>query len=191
MRMADLGPAAARRIVGVTLPPLKTRWSPNQSERTSHVDLVVVHDTEGGYEGSVAWFAQARSQVSAHVVLREDGCEATQCVPYAKKAWHCAAYNSRTIGLEMAGLASHGYSRAQLRKAARIVAFFLRHYHLPPILRNPAAGHDGPGFTLHQYLGASGGNHHDPGFSAAQAQAFAALVKSEYDRNGFRREYGV
>jgi N-acetyl-anhydromuramyl-L-alanine amidase AmpD len=191
MRIADLGPAVARRFVGVTLPPLKTVWSPNWSERSDTIDLIVVHDTEGGYEGAVAWFRSVASQVSAHIVLREDGGEATQCVPYAKKAWHAAAYNSRSIGLELAGLASHGYYQAELRHATRIVAFFLRRHKLPPILRNPAAGHDGPGFTFHQYLGPAGGSHSDPGFSPEQARAFAALVKSEYDRGGFRKEWGV
>ena len=37
------------------------------------VRLFVVHDCEGSYAGSIGWFAQVRSQVSAHIVLRKDG----------------------------------------------------------------------------------------------------------------------
>src|SRR5712691_8514087 len=92
---------------GITLPKLQWVESPNCSDRKPGVplDLIVIHDTEGGYAGAISWFGNGHSQVSAHIVLREDGGEATQMVPYAKKAWHCATFNSRSIGLEMAGFA--------------------------------------------------------------------------------------
>ena len=62
----------------IILPKLKFVQSPNFSNRSVPVDLIVVHDCEGSYAGSVSWFSQAQSQVSAHYVLKEDGSEATQ-----------------------------------------------------------------------------------------------------------------
>ena len=43
------------------------------SRRGTRVDLLVLHDWEGGYEGAVRWFELSRSTVSAHYVVREDG----------------------------------------------------------------------------------------------------------------------
>jgi N-acetyl-anhydromuramyl-L-alanine amidase AmpD len=60
---------------------------PNFSSRHgARVDLLVLHDCEGGYEGSIQWFELSGSSVSAHYVVREDGCEATQMVDLADNA---------------------------------------------------------------------------------------------------------
>ena len=59
---------------GVNLPPLIFKTSPNKSSRHgTAVHLVVVHDTEGGYQGAISWLCNPKAQASAHVVLREDG----------------------------------------------------------------------------------------------------------------------
>jgi hypothetical protein len=176
----------------VVLPPLFYRESPNQSARTGKVRTVVVHDTEGSYAGSVAWLCNSKAAASAHLVLREDGLEATQLVPWDRRAWHCAAYNDQTIGLEMAGLAKAGFADGQLRRAARIVAYFLHLYGLPATHVKPdAAGRLGRGWTLHQDLGQLGGGHHDPGFSRWRSLWFGALVRHELARGGFRKNWGV
>jgi hypothetical protein len=65
-------------------------WKPSpnfSSRRGTRVDLLVLHDCEGGYEGSVRWFELSRSSVSAHYVVREDGGEATRMVGLADNAW--------------------------------------------------------------------------------------------------------
>ena len=176
----------------VVLPALQWRESPNQSARDREVNCVVVHDTEGGYQGAVSWLCNPQAQASAHVVLREDGLEATQLVPYSHKAWHCADYNSQTIGLEMAGIARLGFGDPQLRRAARIVAFFLHKYNLPADhVRPDDLGRLGRGWTLHQDLGLKGGGHHDPGFNTAKAFWFGRLVASELKRGGFRVDWGL
>ena len=124
---------ATTATTGVMLPPLRWLESPNCSDRAHGVplDLIVVHDTEGGYDSACAWFANGHSQVSAHIVLKEDASEATQMVRYSKKAWHCATFNSRSIGLEMAGFAKAGYGEQEWAVAARIVAFLLQKHDLP------------------------------------------------------------
>lgn len=168
---------------GVVLPKIKLVNSPNQSTRTSPINLVVLHDTEGGYEGAVSWFKNPHAQVSAHVVVKEDGSEATQMVPYSKKAWHVAAFNSRSIGIELAGYFNHE-SAEQLAVAARIVAFFLHKYKLP------CKASSSVGYCRHKDLGEAGGGHHDP-FDDATWKKFQKLVEAEYKRGGFRKTWGV
>jgi hypothetical protein len=175
----------------IILPPLKYRQSPNQSSRSTSIKTVVLHDTEGSYQGAVSWLCNPKASASAHVVLREDGLEATQLVPYSHKAWSCVAYNSQSINVEMAGLARKGYLDGDLRRAARIVAFFLHKYKLPATHVKPdSRGVLGKGWSLHQDLGALGGGHHDPGFSAAKAWWFGRLVAAELKRSGFRPVWG-
>lgn len=175
----------------VVLPALQWRESPNQSGRDRAVNCVVVHDTEGAYAGAVNWLCNKTADASAHIVLREDGLEATQLVPYGRKAWHCATYNSQTIGLELAGIAKAGFRDGQLRRAARIVAFFLHKYNLPAHHVKPDdLGRVGRGWTLHQDLGYLGGGHHDPGFSRWKAAWFGRLVAQELKRGGFRKDWG-
>ncbi len=162
------------------LPPLKFVASPNFSSRGgARVDLVVVHDTEGAYAGAIAWFAQARSEVSAHFVLREDGGEATQMVDLAKNAWHVCAFNRRSVGLEIAGKESAGFSDAAWLAAARIVAYLLHHLQIP--CRFAEAG-VGPGFCRHYDLGRAGGGHDDPTTDAAKWAWFCDRAKAEYAR---------
>lgn len=157
------------------LPKLLQAPSPNFSSRTTKIDLVVVHDTEGPYAGAVSWLRNPAAQASAHVVLREDGQEASQLVRWSKKAWACVAFNSPSLNLEMAGRASVGYSDAQIDAAARIVAYWCRLYSIPA---RHASGGKGRGITFHQELGAAGGGHSDPGWSSEQRDAFITRVKS-------------
>lgn len=174
------------------LPPLAYRPSPNQSSRHGqHISLAVVHDTEGSYEGSISWLCNPRSQASATTVLREDGGHATQLVPYGKKAWHCMNYNSMSVGLEIAGSSRKGYPDKQLRVSARIIAFWLHQFGLPPKHVKPRYPGDGSrGFTYHSDLGSAGGGHSDPGFSRARSLWFDGWVKYEYLRGKFRKSWG-
>ncbi len=112
----------------IVLPKLHWIASPNFSSRSAPVDLIVLHDTEGGYTGAISWFSQAKSQVSAHFVLREDGAEAVQMVHLDKKAWHAKAFNSRSIGIEMAGFASKGFAPGEWQSAANTVAWLLKQW---------------------------------------------------------------
>jgi N-acetyl-anhydromuramyl-L-alanine amidase AmpD len=159
----------------IVLPKLHWIASQNFSMRLTPVDLVVVHDTEGGYTGAISWFSQNKSQVSAHFVLREDGAECTQMVRLDKKAWHAKAFNSRSIGIELAGFASKGFAPAEWQSAANIVAWLLKEYSLPAQWAHHGVG---PGFTSHYDLGAAGGGHHDPTTDSAKWQKFVDMVKA-------------
>lgn len=171
----------------VSLPLLKTKWSPNHSSRNGQkVHLVVLHDTEGGYEGSVSWLCNPKAQASAHVVVREDGCEATQLVKWDEKAWACMAFNSVSDNIELAGFHDK-LGVKELRVAARIVAFRLKERGLPP--KWSRTGKE-PGFCRHYDLGLAGGGHSDPSKSLPYWLKFVVLVKYEAARGKFRANWG-
>ena len=114
------------------LPALSWKPSPNfSSRRGARVDLIVLHDCEGGYEGSVEWFSMRQSNVSAHLVVREDGSEERHVVNVADNAWHACAFNRRSIGVEMSGFASHGFGAPLLATAAHISAYYCHHLQIP------------------------------------------------------------
>ncbi len=162
----------------LSLPALKHVPSPNYSLRgPTPVRLFVVHDCEGSYAGSVDWFAQKASQVSAHLVLRKDGLEATQCVAMDRKAWHACAANSYSDSLELEGFEKDGFSDAELDAAAAIVAWGLKRRGLP--CRWAEHG-EGAGFCSHYDLGAAGGGHFDITTDRDVWLAFAARVENAY-----------
>lgn len=154
-----MGDLLGRIGVTISLPRLHWISSPNFSARSAPVDLIVVHDTQGGYTGAISWFSQKASNVSAHFVLREDGAEAVQMIHLDKKAWHCKAFNSRSIGVEMAGYTEKGFADAEWQAEAVIVAWLLKEFNIPA---QWAKGGVGPGFCTHHDLGAAGGGHVDP-----------------------------
>lgn len=162
----------------LVLPPLSWISSPNYSSRGGQkVRLVVAHDCEGNYAGSVSWFAQARSQVSAHIVLDADGSRATQMVAWANKAWHVVSFNPISEGIEAAGFAAKGLGDAEWQALANITAFRLKANGLPPVW---AQGGDGAGFCEHGDLGRAGGGHYDITTNPSIWAAFVAMVQEAY-----------
>ena len=172
----------------LALPKLLWKASPNFSSRTAKIDLIVVHDCQGGYSGSIGAFlsrvGEGAGPVSAHYVLREDGLECTQMVDDSKKAWHAAAFNSRSIGLEIAGFEAgtlknnlplkDSYSDAEWNAAELITAYLCKKHGIPA---QWSQGGKGPGVARHLDLGRAGGGHTDPTRDEAKWAAFVARVK--------------
>jgi N-acetylmuramoyl-L-alanine amidase len=127
----------------------------------------------GGYEGSIRWFELSGSSVSAHYVVREDGCEATQMVDLADNAWQACTFNRRSVGIEMSGFASRGFDALLLATTARVFAFLCYHLQIP--IRHARAG-IGPGIASHDDLGALGGGHHDPSEDPASCRDSSAWL---------------
>ena len=78
-----------------------TKNSPNQSARVhgdNAVRLIVCHTPEGTYAGTVAFIMTPAAQVSYHRLYKKDGTEATQLVPFNRKAWHAGAVNASRTG---------------------------------------------------------------------------------------------
>ena len=187
----------------VVLPRLRWQPSPNQSERRAPVTLVVAHrwgikpepaqpGANVAYQGVCDYLCQPSAQASAHIVYGGSLVgEATQLVPWGRKAWAQAHYNSVADSIEYSdAIWSYGYEEG-FRVAARIAAFRLHKRGLPAVwVHGDALLAGAHGITRHYDLGALGGGHTDPTLSTELWLEFMALVKSELKRGRFRRNWG-
>jgi hypothetical protein len=167
----------------VVLAPLVWRPSPNFSSRNgAKVTHLVWHSTAGSYAGAVAWLCDTRADASAHLVIREDGGEVSQLVRLEDKAWHAAAWNGFSVGVEHASTGRGFASSPQERQSARVFAYLCQLYGIPPLdgLHRPK------GIVYHRELGAAGGGHFD-GPDAATWATYLELVHAELVRGGFRK----
>ena len=154
--------------------------SPNYSSRNGQrTRLIVAHDCEGSFAGSVSWFAQAQSQVSAHIVLSEDGERAVQMVAWANKAWHVCNMNGFSEGIEAAGYAAKGLGAPEWQALANLVAYRLRANNIP--CQRATSANAWTGWCQHADLGAAGGGHHDITADPRVTDMFAAMIKAAYD----------
>lgn len=169
--------------MNLIFPQVVAHASPNFSERSAPIDLITIHDCEGSYQGSVAVFLQQRGaqSVSAQLVLNDDGTEVTYMVPVTKKAWHACDFNSRSVGIEMAGFTAKGFAASELQADALIVAWLLRKLGIPC---QDAQGGKYSGFTSHYALGAAGGGHSDPTTDPAVWAGYVARVTVAYEELG-------
>ena len=179
----------------VTLPRLEWRRSPNQSDRRGDVRLVVVHRPVGSYRGSIEALCDPKHEASAHVIVRDDGLEATQLVAWNRKAWACEAYNSASDNIETPDVVWTGSRLTQdqmfvLRVCARIVAFRLHQRGLQAEYISGSALLNHGGYTRHLDLGKAGGGHSDPTSDLNRWGMFCALVEAEFLRGGFRKSWG-
>lgn len=148
------------------------RMSPNKSSRSGvRPTLIIIHATAGHNRPGVSdlenlggWFASPSSQVSSHVATDNEGHSA-RFVNDGDKAWHCAAYNRMSLGIEqvMPGDGTE-ITRDMYRETGRWVAMWAKKYGIPIRL---GAVRDGAvtrtGVLRHSDLGSLGGNHGDPG----------------------------
>lgn len=165
----------------LTLPSLRWVASPNYSSRGgARISKIIAHSCEGNSAGAESWFAQTRSQVSAHLILSEDGASCVQMVAFQNKAWACCNYNPTTISVEGGGYAAKGFDAPEWQSLANIFAYLLHKYNLPPTW---AKGGVGDGFCSHHDLGDAGGRHFDPCEIGAPAwMNFCALVQNAYQQ---------
>jgi hypothetical protein len=177
----------------VVMPKLDWQPSPNWSERSPGIVpyLVVAHRPVGNYHGSADWLCNPKAQASAHVLTEGNGTgvdEATQLVPWDKKAWACASFNSASYNIEVDDNAWDGTDKDALRVAARIFAFICIKTGIPPVQsKNPL--HD-PGIVRHVDLGRAGGGHTDPTENLPLWRSFLKMVGQEVERGGFRATWG-
>lgn len=163
--------------------------SPNQSSRGGvKPRLIVLHSTEGANVKGLAdliglggWFGQTRAGVSSHAATDAEG-QSARYVADEAKAWHCAGYNSLSLGLEQIGRAAQSsWTDAQVRESARWLAYWSRKHSIP-LQRGKVSGGRviRAGVVTHADLGALGGGHHDPGagFPVAHCIALARRYRT-------------
>ncbi len=88
------------------------------------VDTILIHDTEGGWDASVATL-QYDAGKSVHYIIDADGSRWGQFTPESYTTWHAGnyCYNKHSVGIEHVGVASdpNGYSDALYAKSAEMV----------------------------------------------------------------------
>jgi hypothetical protein len=118
----------------------RAAWRPahrgNYTQRNrgaAKIDFIVIHIAQGSYSGTISWFQNPRSNVSAHYVVSRGG-NIAQCVRNEDIAWHAGnwRYNRLSIGIEHAGYAGHKWTRRMYRSSARLSAHLCRRYNIPP-----------------------------------------------------------
>ncbi|OKJ17591.1 amidase [Streptomyces sp. CB00316] len=156
-------------------------WVPASSQnyatgRTATIDKVVVHVTQGSYAGSISWFQNPASQVSAHYVIRSSDGEITQTVRDSDTAWHARSANSSSIGLEHEGWVDNPawFTDAMYRSSAALTSHLAARHGIPKNRTHivghsevPGNDHTDPGvhWDWNYYMQLVGGSPGTPGDS--------------------------
>jgi N-acetyl-anhydromuramyl-L-alanine amidase AmpD len=92
------------------------------------ISFVVIHDTEGGYDASVATLQNDPGK-SVHYIVGRDG-KVGQFVTEATNAYHAGNYyyNQRSVGIEHVGYATQPYPEAQYAASAKLVDYLVKKY---------------------------------------------------------------
>lgn len=128
-RMKDSQVKSARQVK----PAIKSFIeSPNSSSRNGvDVDMIVLHcSTAATAEGTIQWFLNRNSRVSAHYVVDKNG-DIYQMVRDDCSAWHAKTANSRSIGVEHVGIAADRLTDAQSMASAELVRWLAAAYGIP------------------------------------------------------------
>jgi len=98
------------------------------------IEYIVVHTMQGYYGGSISWFQNPSSNVSAHYLVRSTDGEITQMVDVSDVAYHDACFNSQSIGIEHEGFIAESdvwYTDAMYESSARLSAWLAETYGIP------------------------------------------------------------
>jgi hypothetical protein len=136
------------------------------------IQWIVIHDTEGSYDGAISWFKDPAAVVSAHYVIRSSDGDITQMVREQDTAYHAGnwTYNKGAIGIEHEGFMSNPsrwYTAAMYKRSAQLTAAIAKRYGIP-IDRSHIIGH---------YQVPPPNTHTDPG-PGWDWDSYIALVKS-------------
>ncbi|MFJ3902042.1 N-acetylmuramoyl-L-alanine amidase [Streptomyces sp. NPDC090025] len=125
---------------------------------------IVIHDTEGGYQGSLDTLTNPAVKASAHYLVRASDGLVTQMVQNKDLAWHAGNWslNMHAIGVEHEGYAikeGSWYTEPQYESTAALVKFLAGKYGVP-LDREHVIGHDEVPVQLNGYASQT---HWDPG----------------------------
>jgi N-acetylmuramoyl-L-alanine amidase CwlA len=125
-------------------------------ESTHPINYVVIHTTQGSYAGTISWFQNPASNVSAHYVIRSSDGQLTQMVREKDIAFHAGnwTYNTQSIGIEHEGFVNNPswYTDAMYRASAALTRNICLKYGIPMTRSRIIAHSEVPGAT-----------HTDPG----------------------------
>jgi N-acetyl-anhydromuramyl-L-alanine amidase AmpD len=108
----------------------------------AEVSMIVVHDTEGGWDASVATLQNDPGK-SVHYIIDADGSRVGQFIPESYTGWHAgnSYYNHRSVGIEHVGFAADDdYQTALYEKSAELVKSIVSR-NAVPLDRTHVVGH--------------------------------------------------
>jgi N-acetyl-anhydromuramyl-L-alanine amidase AmpD len=171
LRRISLVLLAALALAGVAAatPPqseLAANTNYTQAKRPAGaIRFIVIHVSEGSFDGTVAWLRDPRAHASANFVVSRDG-KVQELVPLHDIAWHAGnwAVNQRSIGIENVGFTDDpsGFTSAEYRSAAKLAAVVARRS-LIPIDRQHIIGHNQVPDPNDPLQGGGIDRHTDPG----------------------------
>ncbi|MGW2346743.1 N-acetylmuramoyl-L-alanine amidase [Streptomyces sp. NPDC001661] len=139
------------------------------------VDRVVIHVTQGSYQGTLKVFKDPWHGAAAHYVVRQDG-HIAQMIRELDVAFHAGNrdYNERSVGIEHEGFVDRpeDFTDAMYEASARLTARICRRYDMP-VDREHIIGH----------VEVPGTDHTDPG-QHWDWDRYIRLVKAAYERDG-------
>ncbi len=128
-------------------PTIEFIASPNFANRRKTVTAIIIHYTASlSIEGTITWFKDRTSQVSAHYVIGRDG-RLVQMVAEDKTAWHAGRsamdpytkpkplepnVNDFSIGIELVGTMDSGFTDRQLATLYALLEILVVKYFVPP-----------------------------------------------------------
>lgn len=118
-----------------TEPPYFWKHSPNFSQRDHAITHIILHNTAGGFLGSVSWLCNPQAKASAHLVIPRSGGEIAALVNEKDAAWHAGSHqwNHRSIGIEIeCANNQQGMTEIQEKLVIQQVNHLLLKYHLTP-----------------------------------------------------------
>ncbi|MBP2472489.1 hypothetical protein JOF53_001361 [Crossiella equi] len=135
------------------------RWAPAHGNnyaagRSARIDKIVIHVTQGSYAGSISWFQNPTSKVSAHYVIRSSDGEVTQTVREGDTAYHARSWNPRSVGIEHEGFVNNPswFTDAMYRSSAALTRHLADRYGIAKTRANIVGHNEVPG-----------NDHTDPG----------------------------
>ncbi|WP_326702835.1 N-acetylmuramoyl-L-alanine amidase [Streptomyces cyaneofuscatus] len=164
--------------------------------RKATVDKVIIHTTQGSYAGSISWYQNPASKVSAHYTIRSSDGEVTQSVREKDTAWHAGSVNSSSVGIEHEGYVDNPawYTEAMYRSSAALTKHLAARYSIPKDRSHiighseaPGATHTdpGPNWDWNHYMQLVGGSPGTPGdsltfpsYAVQQSGSSGAQVKA-------------
>ena len=166
--------------------PQNNKWTPGRGGNA--VSMIAIHDTEGGWDASVATL-QNDGGKSVHYIVDADGSRVGQFIHEADTGWHVGNwyYNQRMVGIEHVGVASdNNYQTPMYVTSAALVNDIAKRQGLGPngdgthLDRGTLVGHqevpdgnaipdssppcpDSPGSCTKDNSYGGANNHRDPG----------------------------
>jgi MYXO-CTERM domain-containing protein len=119
--------------------PQTNKWTAGRPNGA--VDRIVIHDTEGGWDASVATLQNDPGK-SVHYIVGQDG-RVGQFVLEGDTAWHAGNwfYNTKSVGIEHVGYYTQSYPDAEYAASADLVKYLVGKYNVAAD-RTHIVGHD-------------------------------------------------